>query len=136
LGDQRTRPFDESYTLYEEIELECQTWDENFQPQFFSFESAQNQYRDYSLRAHVVSWVNLAEYAALAGHMLYLEDGPDVMDLEQEKDQGEVLENMYAPGCTSANQAASPQSSQRSSDVERRLRRESGRAGGQNTVSG
>jgi hypothetical protein len=42
--------------------------------------------------------------------MLYLEDGPEVTDPEQEKDQGEVLENMYAAVCTQRIRLASPQS--------------------------
>jgi hypothetical protein len=37
-------------------------------------------------------------------NLLYLEDGPEVTDTEQEKDQGEVLENMYTPGSSSAEQ--------------------------------
>jgi hypothetical protein len=100
-----TRPFDDSYTLYEEIGLGFQTCDAVYEPQFLNFEAAQNQYGDYTLREHVGSWMNLAENAALAGHMLYLEDGPEIVDPEQEKDQDEVLVNMYAPGCTSADQA-------------------------------
>jgi hypothetical protein len=105
LCDPRTRTFDESYTLHEEIELGSHAWDEGFQPHFLSFEAARNQHGDYPLRAHVASWTNLAEHAALAGHMLYLEDCPDVTHPDQENDQGKILENMYAPGCTSADQA-------------------------------
>jgi hypothetical protein len=48
--------------------------------------------------------MNLAEHTALAGHILHLDDGIDVTDTGQEKDQGEVLKNTYAPGCTSADQ--------------------------------
>jgi hypothetical protein len=84
------------YTFYEEIELGCQSLDGDFQPQFYSSESGQTQHEDYSLRSHVASWMNLAEYAALAGHMLYP---------EQQEDQGEGTEDMYAPALTSLDQA-------------------------------
>jgi hypothetical protein len=78
----------------EMFELWCQVWDGGFQPQFFSFESVRTQSEDYSLHFHVVSWMNLAEHAALVWHMLCLEDGLEILDREQKEDQGEELENM------------------------------------------
>jgi hypothetical protein len=55
---------------------------------------------------HVQSWMNLAERAAPGGHMLFLEDGPEIFGAEQsEEDHGEVLERMYASGCRSIDQA-------------------------------
>jgi hypothetical protein len=50
--------------------------------------------------------MNLAKHAALAGHRLCLEDGPEVVDPEPQEDQGEELDNMYPPGCTSSDQAS------------------------------
>jgi hypothetical protein len=52
-----------------------------------------------------VSWMNLAEHAALAGHM-NLEDVPEVLGPERTEDQGEELLNMYAPGCALSEQAS------------------------------
>jgi hypothetical protein len=93
------------YTFYEEVELGCQSWEENFQPHFFSFEVAQNQYGDYSLRSHVASWMNLAEQTASAGYILHLQDRPEILDSEEQENHGEELENTYAQVCTSSDQA-------------------------------
>jgi hypothetical protein len=97
--------FDEMAALYEAIELGCQAWDESSQPRFYGFELAQVRSENGTLRFHVASWMNLAEHTAIAGQILYLEDGPDILDPEQSKDQGEVLENICAPGCSSLDQA-------------------------------
>jgi hypothetical protein len=48
--------------------------------------------------------MNLAEHAALAWHRLDLEDGPEILDLDQREDQGEELVDMYAPACASLDQ--------------------------------
>jgi hypothetical protein len=88
------------FSFYEEVEMGCQVWDRGFQRQFCDFESARSQSEDLSLHFHAASWTNLAEHAALAGHMLYLEDGPEILDPEQK----EELENMYAPACASLEQ--------------------------------
>jgi hypothetical protein len=74
------------YTLYEEIELGWQSWDENFHPKFYSPEPAQIQHEDYSLQSHVASSVNLAKHVALAGYRLYVEDCFEVLDPEKQED--------------------------------------------------
>jgi hypothetical protein len=87
-------------------------------PRFYDFETAQVQDGDYSLRSDVASWMNLAEHAALAGHTLDIEDGPEATDPEQREDQGEILENMYAPGCSSSDQA--PLTEEQAEELQRR----------------
>jgi hypothetical protein len=86
-----SRCFDEITTFYEDIEFSCLVWeDRDSSPRFNDFDTADVQDGDYTLCTNVASRMNLAEHGALAGHMLYLEDGPEVANLEQKEDQGQV----------------------------------------------
>jgi hypothetical protein len=50
---------------YKDIEIDCQSWDDTFQPRFYDFETSQVQHGDYSLQCHIRSWMDLAEHGGL-----------------------------------------------------------------------
>jgi hypothetical protein len=75
-------------------------------PWSLDFDPAQGQIGDCSLQMNVASWMDLAEITALAGHMMFLEDTPDVLDPDRpEEDHGEVIQGIYASDCNSIDQA-------------------------------
>jgi hypothetical protein len=85
LGNQNMRTLNEMADFYEGIELGCQVWDNDFRPKFIVFDSAHVQPDDYSLQMNVRSRMNLAEYAALGGHVLILENAAKFWILSNRK---------------------------------------------------
>jgi hypothetical protein len=75
LRNPNVRILNEMVHFYGDIETGCRYWDENAPSQFIDFESAQGQTQDYTLRHSVGRWMNLAEYAELGGHALFLGGG-------------------------------------------------------------
>jgi hypothetical protein len=98
--------WDEMPGFYEDIDLGCQAWSNGHEPQFIDFDSARVYPDDYCIHMHVGRWMNLAEYAALGGHRLFLENGLAALDsVQPEEDHGEVHEGMHPSGCDSIQQA-------------------------------
>jgi hypothetical protein len=93
-------------SFYDDTEIGCLVWEDDYQPQFVDFDFAQRQPEDHLLPSNISSWINLAEHVALASHMLICADGFEVLDQEQpEEGHGEELADMYPSDCTSSFQA-------------------------------
>jgi hypothetical protein len=60
LGNQNVRIYNGMVAYYEDIEIGCQVWDDDFQPQFIDFDSTLLRTKDCSLQLRVRSCMNLA----------------------------------------------------------------------------
>jgi hypothetical protein len=68
------------------------------------FVAAQDE--ELHLKVYVEEWVNVSQDAALGGHSVIDEDGPEVCGAEQaEEEHGDSLTGMYAPGTSSLEQS-------------------------------
>jgi hypothetical protein len=93
-------------------------WESNIALKLTSYEEA------LATDRIVASWISFAQNAALGAHTYILEDGSWLIAVygPHADEGGEVLEGMYAQGCTSIEDS--------------RIRGRSGRAGGVDTGSG
>jgi hypothetical protein len=93
-------------------------WESNISLKLMSYEEA------LATDPIAASWISFAQNAALGSHTYILEDGPRLLAVPgQHADEGgEILEGMYAQGCTSIEDS--------------RIRGRSGREGGLDTGSG
>jgi hypothetical protein len=101
-----------------DIDILTSAWESNIALKLMSYEEA------LATDPIVASWISFAQNAALGSQIYILEDGPWLIAVSgsHADEGGEILEGMYAQGCTSIEDS--------------RIRGRSGMAGGPDTGSG
>jgi hypothetical protein len=86
--------------LYEDVELSRQSLGTNYEPNFYDFNATQTQFSDYS-RSELDGLGRTCGFGET--HVFHRE--VRLWRAIEVLNQGEELENMYAPGCNSIVQA-------------------------------